>query len=90
MKLTKRLVAVALAILMIFGSFSAALTASAAESGTSLGITTRFFRNVNGVWTVTDKVVAGEEVKLGVYLDTDYYAGDGSLLLFYSNEFFED
>ena len=90
MKLTKRLVAVALAILMIFGSFSAALTASAADDGTSLEITTRFFRSVNGVWTVTDKVVAGEDVKLGVYLDTDYLAGDGSLLLYYNSKFFEE
>ncbi|MBQ2842221.1 MAG: InlB B-repeat-containing protein [Clostridia bacterium] len=90
MKLTKRLVAVALAILMIFGSFSVALTASAAEGGTSLGITTKFFRSIKGVWTVTDKVVEGEEVKLGVFLDTDYYSGDGSILLYYSNEFFEE
>ena len=90
MKLTKRLVAVALAILMIFGSFSAALTASAADDGKTLKITTRFFRNVNGVWTVTDKVAAGEDVKLGVYLDTDYLAGDGSLLLYYNSNFFEE
>ena len=91
MKLTKRLVAVALAILMIFGSFSVALTASAAENnGTSLGITTKFLRSVNGVWTVTDKVVAGEDVKLGIYLDTDYLAGDGSILLYYNSKFFEE
>ncbi len=89
MKLTKRLVAVALAILMIFGSFSAALTATAAGNGTTLGITTRFFRNVNGAWIETDKVVAGEEVKLGVYIDTDYYTGDGSILLYYNNTFFD-
>lgn len=88
MKLTKRLVAVALAILMIFGSVSVAMTASAA-SGTTLGITTKILRNVNGIWTETKKVKAGEEVKLGVYLDTDFPAGDGNILLYYSNEFFE-
>ncbi len=91
MKITKRLVAVALAFLMIFGSFSAALTASAADdNGTSLGINTKFFRSVNGVWTETDKVKAGEEVKLGVYLSTDYYAGDGSLLLYFNKAFLEE
>ena len=88
MKLTKRLVAVALAILMILGSVSVAMTASAAD-GTTLGITTKILRNVNGVWTETSKVNAGEEVRLGVYLDTDYYAGDGEILLFYDNTFFE-
>ena len=88
MKMTKRLVAVALAILMIFGSVSVAMTASAAD-GTTLGITTKFLRNVNGVWTETSKVEPGEDVKLGVYLDTDYYAGDGEILLFYDNAMFE-
>ncbi len=88
MKLTKRLVAVALAILMIFGSVSVAMTASAAD-GTTLGITTKILRNVNGVWTETEKVKAGENVKLGVYLDTDFYAGDGNILLYYNNQFFE-
>ncbi|MBR5562506.1 MAG: InlB B-repeat-containing protein [Clostridia bacterium] len=88
MKLTKRLVAVALAILMIFGSVSVAMTASAAD-GTTLGIATKILRNVNGVWTETSKVKAGEEVKLGVYLDTDFYAGDGEIFLYYDNTFFE-
>ncbi|MBQ2848502.1 MAG: InlB B-repeat-containing protein [Clostridia bacterium] len=88
MKLTKRLVAVALAILMIFGSFSVAMTASAVD-GTTLGITTKILRNVNNAWIETDKVLAGEDVKLGVYLDTDYYAGDGNILLFFNNNFFE-
>ncbi len=88
MKMTKRLVAVALAILMIFGSVSVAMTASAAD-GTTLGITTKFLRNVNGVWTETSKVEPGEDVKLGVYLDTDYYAGDGEFLLYYDNAMFE-
>ncbi len=88
MKMTKRLVAVALAILMIFGSISVAVTASAAD-GTTFGITTKILRNVNGVWTETDKVKAGEDVKLGVYLDTDFYAGDGSILMYYNTNFFE-
>ena len=91
MKLTKRLVAVVLAILMIFSTVSVSAFAwdPTTDDGFNLGIETKIFRDVNGTWTATDKVVAGEDVKVGVYLDTDYFAGPGSLMFYYDKNFFE-
>ena len=60
----KRLVAVALALLMILGSFSTVAFAAdtSDENGTTLSISTKIFRLVNGNWVETEKVKAGEEV----------------------------
>lgn len=89
---TKRLVAVALAILMILGSFSMTSFAWDANvnDGFDLTIHTEILREVNGEWVKTDKVERGETVKARVHLGTDYYTNTGSLLFFYSNEFFTD
>ena len=59
---TKRLVAVALAILMILGSLSMTSYAWSARTsdGTTLTINTEIFREVNGEWVKTDKVDRGE------------------------------
>ncbi len=89
---TKRLVAVALAILMILGSFSMTSYAWDARTsdGSNLTINTEILREVNGEWVKTDKVERGETVKARVYLGTDYYTNSGRLLFFYSNDFFTD
>ena len=89
---TKRLVAVALAILMILGSLSMTAYAWSARTsdGSTLTINTEILREVNGEWVKTDKVDRGETVKARVYLGTDYYTNSGDLLFFYSNEFFSD
>ena len=88
----KRLVAVALALLMILGSFSTVAFASnkTRGNGTTLSISTKIFRLVNGNWVETEKVKAGEEVMARVYVDTDYYTNSGNLLFFYNNTFFTD
>ena len=84
----KRLVAVALAFLMILGSLSMAAYAwTVGDDGTTLGIETKFFRNVNGEWVETTKVEQGEQIKARVYLSTDYYTNSGDLLFFYNNSF---
>ncbi len=92
MKTMKRLVAVALAILMVFGSFSMIANAWDAntDDGKTLSITTKIFRLVNGTWTETEKVKQGEEVRVRIYLNTDYYTNSGNLLFFYNNDFFTD
>ena len=92
MKKIKRLVAVALALLMILGSFSTvAFAANETDgNGTTLSISTKIFRLVNGAWVETEKVKAGEQVMARVYVDTDYYTNSGSLLFFYNNTFFTD
>ncbi len=89
---TKRLVAVALAILMILGSMSMSAYAWSARTsdGSTLTINTEILREVNGEWVKTDKVDRGETVKARVYLGTDYYTNSGDLLFFYSNDFFSD
>lgn len=88
----KRLVAVALAVLMILGSFSMAASALDVSTfdGNDLTISTKIFREVNGEWVETEKVKQGETVKARVFLGTDYYTSSGSLLFFYDTTFFED
>lgn len=90
----KRLVAVAMAFLMIFGSMSVLGFAWDADvdDGFTLGITTEILRNTGTDaepnWVPTDKVNRGEEVIARVYLNTDYFTSSGSLLFFYNNDFF--
>ncbi len=88
----KRLVAVALAVLMILGNFSMAASALDVSSfdGNTLTISTKIFREVNGEWVETEKVKQGETVKARVFLGTDYYTSSGSLLFFYDTTFFDE
>ena len=87
----KRLVAVAMAFLMILGSLSMAAFAWDAntDDGFTLGIATKFYRNVEGEWVETTKVEQGEQIKARVYLSTDYYTNSGNLLFFYNSSFLE-
>lgn len=86
----KKLVAAALAFLMVFGSVSLSVFAAETTTEGDLSITTKIFRNVNGTWQETEKVKRGEAVKARVYLNTSYYVGSGEFLLFYDSDFFED
>ena len=92
----KRLVAVVLALMMILGSVSVASYAEGSawdattSDGFALDVTTKIFRMVDGKWTETDKVKAGETVKARVYLGTDYFTSGGQLVFFYNNDFFSD
>ena len=86
----RKLVALVLAFLMIFGSVSVLASAwdATVDDGKALDITTKFFKEVDGVWTETTKVKPGETVKARVYLGTDYYSNDSTLLFFYDKDFF--
>ena len=92
----KRLVAVVLALMMILGSVSVAAYADGSawdatvSDGFALDVTTKIFRMVDGKWTETDKVKAGEIVKARVYLGTDYFTSGGQLVFFYNTDFFSD
>ena len=88
----KRLVAVVLALMMIFGSVSVVASAwdATTDDGFALSVTTKIFRQVDGEWIETTKVKAGETVKARVYLGTDYFTSGGDLLFFYNTSFFED
>ena len=88
----KKLVALMLAFLMIFSSVSvlASAMSDTVDSGVTLGITTKFFKEVDGVLTETTKVNPKETdtVTARVYLETDYFSGDSTLLFFYDKDFF--
>ncbi len=86
----RKLVALMLAFLMIFSSVSVLASAmnDTVDSGTALNISTKFFKEVDGVWTETTKVQTDDTVKARVYLGTDYYSGDSTLLFFYDKDFF--
>lgn len=88
----KRLVAVVLALMMIFGSVSIVASAwdATTDDGFTLNVTTKIFRQVDGEWIETTKVKAGETVKARVYLGTDYFTNGGDLLFFYNTNFFDD
>lgn len=90
----KRLVAVVLSLLMIFGTVSSVASAAAWDATTSdgfaLDVTTKIFRQVDGEWIETKKVQKGETVKARVYLDTDFFTNGGDLVFFYNNDFFSD
>ena len=92
----KRLVAVVLALMMILGSVSVAAFAegtawdATVSDGFALDVTTKILRMVDGKWTETDKVKAGETVKARVFLNTDYFTSGGQLVFFYNTDFFSD
>lgn len=88
----KRLVAVLLAMLMIFGSMSVVASAwdATVDDGFTTNVNTKIFRQVDGEWIETSKVKAGETVKARVYLNTDYFSNGGDLLFFYNTDFFSD
>ena len=87
---TKKVVAVMLAFLMIFSSASVLASAwdAAVDDGKTLDISTKFFKEVSGEWVETQKVRPGDVVKARVYVGTDYYSNDSTLLFFYDKDFF--
>ena len=84
----KKVVAIVLAFLMIFSSVSVLASAKVAtdfdSDKTALTIETKFFLNDEPV----EKVKPGDEVKARVYVGTDYYSNDSTLLFFYDKDFF--
>lgn len=88
----KRLVAVALAFLMMFGSLSVAASAfdPMTEDSNDVSVRTEIFRTeADGDLVATEKVKKGETVNVKVYADTGYFTSAGTLLFFYNNDFFE-
>ncbi len=87
---TKKVVAVMLAFLMIFSSASVLASAwdASVDDGSTLEISTKFFKEVDGQWVETEKVRPGDTVQARVYLGTDYYSNGSTLLFFYDKDFF--
>lgn len=88
----KRLVAVALAFLMLFGSVSVAASAfdPMNEDSNNVTVRTEMYRTeADGDLVATEKVKKGETVNVKVYAETGYYTNGGTLLFFYNNDFFD-
>ena len=70
---TKKVVALMLAFLMIFSSASVLASAwdASVDDGSTLEISTKFFKEVDGQWVETEKVRPTDKVKARVYLGTD-------------------
>ena len=90
MKTFKRALSCFLALLMVFSTFSA-LTATAAlndGNNNSAEIYTDFWvKDENGDWVKSDKVKAGEQIKVTVSIATDFRVGGPTLFWVYSKEF---
>ena len=86
----KKVVAMALAFLMIFSSASVLANAwtVTVDDGFDLSIGTKFFINNGTDWVETEKVAPGSTVKARVYIGTDYYSNSSTLLFFYDKDFF--
>ena len=86
----KKVVAMALAFLMIFSSASVLANAwtVTVDDGFDLSIGTKFFINNGTDWVETEKVAPGSDVKARVYIGTDYYSNSSTLLFFYDKDFF--
>ena len=86
----KKVVAVALAFLMIFSSASVLANAwtVTVDDGFNLAIGTKFFINDGTDWVETEKAAPGDNVKARVYIGTDYYSNSSTLLFFYDKDFF--
>ena len=86
----KKVVALALAFLMIFSSASVLANAwtVTVDDGFDLAIGTKFFINDGTEWVETEKVAPGDNVKARVYIGTDYYSNSSTLLFFYDKDFF--
>lgn len=88
----KRLVAVAMAFLMMFSSLSVAASAydPMTEDSNDVSVRTEILRTeADGDLVATEKVKKGETVRVKVYADTGYFTNAGTLLFFYNNDFFE-
>lgn len=88
----KRLVAVAMAFLMMFSSLSVAASAfdPMTEDSNDVSVTTQIYRTeADGDLVATEKVKRGETVTVKVYADTKYFTSAGTLLFFYNNSFFD-
>ncbi|MBR4727031.1 MAG: InlB B-repeat-containing protein [Clostridia bacterium] len=90
MTTVKKLTAIVLAFLMLIGTVT--VMASAwdvnTDDGSTVSITTKIVRQVNGKWVETRKVKEGEDVKALILLDSDFYQGGGQIAFFYTKDFF--
>lgn len=92
--LFKKYLSVLLAVMIILTASPLSIISFAwdpnVDDGFNLSLKTKIFHQVDGEWVEAETVEPGESVKARVYIGTDYYAGPGQVVVFYSNSFFED
>jgi hypothetical protein len=84
MKITKRIVSIVLALLLVFGNVS--LLASAAPSD-KVTVRFKYYREVNGEWVETNKIARGDKVKARLFLDTNFTHSGLYMFMTYPNAF---
>ncbi len=90
MKTLKRIVSVALAFLMIFGSVSILASAELNDgNGNSFVLTTKFYRydDAERDWIPTTKAAKGEEIRVRIFMESDFYAGTHTLFWLFPSDF---
>ena len=96
MKVSEKLIAVVLAMLMLVGSFSVlgyAVNDPDAASGT-LTIEPKIYKSVEGNWVEagtggsSNRLSPGEDVLLRVFLNTSFYTNNGYIKLVFDPDFF--
>ncbi len=88
----KRILCLCLALIMLSSYACISFAETADGVSPELTVTTKFYRydDTQGEWVETDKVAPGEDVKVRVFVDTNYYAGAPMFLFFYNNDVFTD
>ena len=73
MKSVKRIVSIALAFIMVFGSMSVLASAGMNDgTQTSISLDTKFYRNDGNDWIQTNKAARGDNIKIRVFVETDF------------------
>ncbi|MBQ2903620.1 MAG: InlB B-repeat-containing protein [Clostridia bacterium] len=84
MKITKRIVSLVLALLLVFGNVS--LLANAALSD-KVTVRFKYYREVDGKWEETNKIARGDTVKARLFMDTTFKHSTMLLFMSYPNTF---
>ena len=73
MKSVKRIVSIALAFIMVFGSMSVLASAGMNDgTQTSISLDTKFYRFDGNDWIQTNKAARGDKIKIRVFVETDF------------------
>lgn len=91
MKTLKRIASVVLAFLMIFSSVSILASAKIDDgNNNSFVLTTKFYRETeegSDEWIETSKAAKGEEIRVRIYMESDFYAGAHVLFWLFPSDF---
>ncbi len=92
MKISAKIMSVVFSLLIVLSTIAVPSFASTTESEPNgLAIKTELYvDDGTGNWLKAEKFEHGQNVKARIFIDTDYYAGHGNLIVFYNNDVFYD